>query len=192
MSSDRIVIIESPFSAETPELFARNLRYFKAAALDCHRRGEASFASHGYYPNFLHDAKPEEREAGMKYGLLISQVLVGAAWLHANNECPLEDWTERQEWLSAVMEQVIGHVVYTDLGISAGMQQGIDRMRMEPEYRQLGPDWELLLEGRESMLHITAPPERDPDDTLDQIRDAAARIPSDEALAKAVRKILGS
>ncbi len=60
----RNVIIESPFAGDTEN----NLKYARAAALDCVRRGENPFASHLFYTQFLDDNSPEQRELGIKMG----------------------------------------------------------------------------------------------------------------------------
>lgn len=58
------VVIESPLSGD----FAKNIRYARLCALDCVRRGEAPYASHLLLTQFLNDATPEERKAGMEVG----------------------------------------------------------------------------------------------------------------------------
>jgi hypothetical protein len=109
----RRVIIESPFAGDV----ARNLRYLRACALDCLRRGEAPFASHGFFPleagGPLDDADAVQRELGIRAGFA---------------------WREAAE-LTAV---------YTDLGITRGMRYGIEHAveTCRPiEYRTLG-GWE--------------------------------------------------
>lgn len=67
------VILESPFSAPTPEGLERNRRYLADAMLDCLRQGEAPFASHGLYTQCLDDTDPAERDLGIKAGF---------AWRH--------------------------------------------------------------------------------------------------------------
>lgn len=115
----RLVLIESPLAAPTPELVARNQRYARAAMRDALYRGEAPFASHLLYaqPGVLDDTIFFEREKGIEAGLA---------------------WGAKAELT----------VVYTDLGISHGMQRGIERAQIEGravEMRQLGPEWELNL-----------------------------------------------
>lgn len=115
------VIIESPFSAPTPEGIERNIRYLRACMRDCLLRGEAPYASHALYtqPGVLRDEVPEERVHGIQAGF---------AWR------PFAHAT----------------VVYSDLGITGGMNAGIDdakriaRLRGEEpaiEYRNL-PCWD--------------------------------------------------
>ncbi len=103
-----LVLVESPFAGDRE----RNIRYLKAAMRDCIERGEAPFASHMLYTQFLDDDIPDQRETGIECGL---------AWgRHAKKT-----------------------VVYDDLGISRGMQFGIDRANAEDrhiEYRTL-PGW---------------------------------------------------
>lgn len=100
-----LVLVESPFAGDVD----RNLAYLRDAMRDCIQRGEAPFASHMLYTQFLDDDVPEERAAGIESGL---------AWgRHAERT-----------------------VVYADLGISRGMQFGIDRAEQEGrpiKYRSL-------------------------------------------------------
>ena len=69
------VLIESPFAAKPSVLFGeqiaereRNERYLEACIFDSLGRGEAPFASHGFYTRWLKDTKPEERKLGMACG----------------------------------------------------------------------------------------------------------------------------
>lgn len=115
----RLVVIESPLAASTPELVERNQRYARAAMRDALYRGEAPFASHLLYaqPGILDDTIFFEREKGIEAGL---------AW----------------------GSLAYATVVYTDLGVSPGMQRGITRAHAEGrpvEMRQLGSTWELKL-----------------------------------------------
>ncbi len=104
----RLVAIESPYAGNVED----NVHYLGMCILDCLRRGEAPFASHGLYPGPLDDDKPTERALGIRAGF---------------------------EW-SAVASV---RVVYTDLGISPGMQLGIDaahELGQAIEYRTI-PTW---------------------------------------------------
>ena len=104
-----------PVILETP--FAgdvqRNIRYARACMRDCLMRGEAPFASHLLYtqPGVLDDNDPYERTTGIAAGLALGDSLLDAIT-----------------------------VVYQDLGVSSGMQQGINRalaMGRLVEYRNL-------------------------------------------------------
>lgn len=119
----RRVVLESPYRelpGEDPLAGrARNARYRQACIRDCLRRGEAPFASHQMYTDALDDDEPAERQLGMEAGF---------AW-HGVAD---------------------GLVVYTDLGIRPGMERGIERFEeglrgrlILPEYRQLGPGWDI-------------------------------------------------
>lgn len=101
MTTPRLVILESPFAATSPEAKERNIRYARAALRDCLLRGEAPMASHMLYTQegVLQDVG-EERRIG---------ILAGLAWGRAAEAT----------------------VVYKDLGISAGMQTGIARAKKE-------------------------------------------------------------
>ena len=92
----------------------RNTDYARACLLDSLKRGEAPFASHLLYTQVLNDLDEYEREMGMKAGFVYT---LKAADLVA---------------------------VYTDLGISNGMEAGITMAEMggvEIEYRTL-EGWE--------------------------------------------------
>jgi hypothetical protein len=73
-TNPRRVIIESPFGKRldgskcTPEEISANLEYFWRCVKDSLSRGEAPFGSHGFYPNVLDDATPEERSQGIAAG----------------------------------------------------------------------------------------------------------------------------
>lgn len=86
----RLVLIESPFAGDRD----RNRAYLEAAAADCKSRGEAYYASHAFYTQFLDDDVPEDRAWGIAAGLA---------------------WGAKAD----------ATVVYADLGISRGMDEGI-------------------------------------------------------------------
>ena len=107
----RRVVVESPYSAPTPEGVQTHVEYARACLRDCIRRGEAPIASHLLLtqPGVLDDADPEERETGMR---------AGWAWIPT---------------ATAV-------VVYTDYGVSSGMERGVEcarRWDVPVEYRTL-------------------------------------------------------
>lgn len=109
----KLVIIESPFAADTKERAELHLRYARAAMRDCLMRGEAPFASHLLYtqPGVLDDSDEDERRIGIDAGL---------------------EWGY---WADLV-------AVYEDLGISPGMQLGIDAAEdrgTRVEHRRLDP-----------------------------------------------------
>lgn len=109
----RLVIIESPYAADTPEGVEENIQYARRCVRDCLLRGESGLASHLLYTQtgILDDRDPGERTLGITAGL---------AW------GPRADAT----------------VVYTDRGISNGMRQGIadaTRANRPVEYRTLIP-----------------------------------------------------
>lgn len=111
---NNLVILESPFSADTSEELERNLQYARAAVRDSLLRGESPFPSHLLYTQegILDDNDPEQRRFGIRAGL---------------------------EWLRVADRTV----VYRDLGITRGMDQGIYealRAGKQVEYRNL-PGW---------------------------------------------------
>jgi hypothetical protein len=89
-----------------------NLRYVRACMRDCLLRGEAPFASHALYTQ--PGVLRDEVEEERRHG-----IEAGFAW----------------------REAAFKTVVYTDYGISAGMQLGIEhakRIGHLIEYRQIG------------------------------------------------------
>jgi hypothetical protein len=91
----------------------KNLRYVRAAMHDCLMRGEAPFASHALYT--LPGVLNDGIPAERSLG-----IEAGLAW----------------------GKRADATVVYTDLGISPGMQQGIERAQREGrpvEHRRLPP-----------------------------------------------------
>lgn len=83
-----IVIVESPFAPDKEQEAARkcvgetdesayywrqdqmaaNGKYLKRACLDCLSRHEVPYASHGFFPHFLDETNPEQRELGLTAG----------------------------------------------------------------------------------------------------------------------------
>ena len=106
------VIIESPLASPTIEGWVQNKKYARACMRDCLERGEAPYASHLLYA---------------QEGLLNDDIAEERALgIHAGLV-----WGKFAD----------KSVVYTDLGISSGMERGIKRAREENreiEYRTLG------------------------------------------------------
>ena len=114
----RFVDVETPYSGEDESQVRRNLLYARACVRNCLMRGEIPFASHLFFtqPGILDDNIPRERDIGINAG---------------------------KELIESLSEIVT--VVYQDLGISRGMQYGIDRAiknGRNVEYRTLGEGWE--------------------------------------------------
>jgi hypothetical protein len=69
------VLIESPYGTNpdgsrcTDEEIAENVEYLRLCILDCLRRGESPYASHGFFPGILDDSDPEQRTQGIEAGL---------------------------------------------------------------------------------------------------------------------------
>jgi hypothetical protein len=108
----RLVILESPFSADTPLVRALNVTYARRCVRHSLSLGEAPIASHLLYTQtgILDDNDPDEREMGIAAGL---------AWLKVAE----------------------ASVVYMDRGISPGMEEGIAAAReagIPVEYRRIG------------------------------------------------------
>ncbi|MDP4039234.1 MAG: hypothetical protein Q8P57_01485 [Candidatus Pacearchaeota archaeon] len=114
----KFVDIETPYSGKNEEEIRRNLLYARACVRDSLMRGEIPYASHLFFtqPGILDDDIPGERDMGIKAG---------------------------KELIEALPDIVT--IVYQNLGISRGMQYGIDRAEQNGrniEYRVLGDDWE--------------------------------------------------
>ena len=111
----KLVNIESPYAADTPEGIEKNVVYARACMADCLARGEAPIASHILYtqPGILRDSVREERRLGIEAGLA---------------------WNQRAE----------ATVVYVDLGITSGMLLGVEHAELAGRpvaYRRLSaPD----------------------------------------------------
>jgi hypothetical protein len=107
----RRVILESPFWAADEAGIAENVAYAKRCARDCLMRKEAPFASHLIYPAGILDDNLQTER--------ILGIRAGLAWGTAAEAT----------------------VVYTDRGISRGMEIGIEdakRAGRVVEYRKLG------------------------------------------------------
>lgn len=116
----KFVDIETPYSGNNEEEIRRNILYARACVRDSLLRGEIPFASHLFYtqPGILDDDIPQERDLGINAG---------------------------KELIEALPNIVT--VVYEDLGISRGMQYGIDRAKQNGrniEYRTLEDNWETM------------------------------------------------
>lgn len=106
------VLIESPLAAPDIEGWVRNKKFARACMRDCLSKGEAPYASHLLYA---------------QEGLLNDDIAQERALgIHAG-----------LVWGKFARKSI----VYTDLGISSGMERGIKRAREEGreiEYRILG------------------------------------------------------
>lgn len=112
------VVLETPFAGDNDADRERNMRYLRACMRDCLRRGEAPFASHGLYTQpGVLDDNDPAERALGMRG--------GNAW----------------------RRRAARTVVYTDLGISGGMDDGIEDaislVWQEIDYRKLGGAWAM-------------------------------------------------
>jgi len=64
MPKKSLVYVESPFAGD----LSRNASYLRFVIRDSIKRGEAPFASHGFYTQFLDDKIPEQRALGIELG----------------------------------------------------------------------------------------------------------------------------
>lgn len=106
------VVIESPFGDPDPSIVRRNIRYLRRCLRDSLLRGEAPYASHAIYT--LPGVLDDNDPAERRLGMD-----AGFAW-------------------GLAAERV---VVYSDLGISGGMAEGIALAScrgIPVEYREIG------------------------------------------------------
>lgn len=84
MKIARLVIVESPFAAESEAGIAENIDYARTCLRDALQRGEAPYASHLLYtqPGVLNDRDPEERRVGMRAGFFVDRGLGRDRRLH--------------------------------------------------------------------------------------------------------------
>lgn len=130
----RRVVIESPYAAPSTEGIERNLRYLRACMADCLQRGESPFASHGLY------TQPGVLRDHVAEERLLG-IRAGFAWRD------VADAT----------------VIYTDLGITAGMAAGREDAEAKGrviEIRQLGSDWDRKPDLSERLLVAAGVAER--------------------------------
>lgn len=111
----KLVVVESPYGSPYDEIVELNVKYARACVADCLMRGEAPIASHLLYT-----------QPGVLNDRIVDErkrgIDAGLAWL-------------RVAELS---------VVYVDLGVTPGMQSGIQVARVhgiEVDYRSLGRNW---------------------------------------------------
>lgn len=112
----KLVILESPYNAPTPKGIERNVEYARACLADSLSRGEAPFASHLLYTQALNDKDEKDRACGIEAGF---------AW-------------------AKQVANYVKCVVYTDRGVSPGMEKGIEHAsqnRIPVEFRKLGGTW---------------------------------------------------
>lgn len=107
----KLVQLESPYAADTPEKRSILDAYAREAMRDCLLRGEAPYAPHMLYtqPGVLRDDEPKERALGMNAGF-------------------------------AFLDRVDHAVAYIDYGISAGMKESIARaykLELDVQFRRL-------------------------------------------------------
>lgn len=122
---EKLVVIESPFKGKGYHETELNILYARACAHDCLKKGEYPYASHLFYTqDGILDDKNENER--------ILGINAGIAW-------------------GSLAQK---RVVYTDRGISKGMEYGIDAANeqgKEIEYRQL-PNYKEFLEKAEKII----------------------------------------
>lgn len=69
MSTTRpLVIVESPYAPTEQRTIDDHVKYLRACLRDSWNQGELPFASHGFFPLFLRESNPVEREVGIEAG----------------------------------------------------------------------------------------------------------------------------
>jgi len=105
------VILESPFKGDDWSKTERNIEYARLCMRDCLMRGEAPYASHLLYTQ--HNVLDDKNPEERKLG-----ITAGFAWRYFAKKT----------------------VVYTDFGISSGVEQGVEdsiEKGIPVEYRKL-------------------------------------------------------
>ena len=64
-----LVVIESPYTGNSPTHILKNVVYARRCLRDCIARGELPFASHLLYTQCLNDAELQDRELGISLNL---------------------------------------------------------------------------------------------------------------------------
>lgn len=101
-----LVIIESPLSPKNGRTMDENLLYLRSCLLDSWNSGELPFASHGFFPLFLNELDPKQRQEGIEAGYQF--------W---NFIAPLTDTLSTRPLIA----------FYTDWGMSEGMNAAFKR-----------------------------------------------------------------
>lgn len=120
----RLVVLESPYNGDVE----KNIKYARACMKDCFERGEFPFASHLLYTQegIIHDKLRGEHEPAVKKGFVYEEPPEG-------RELGIQAGFEWGKFADAT-------VVYTNLGITKGMKQGIKEAKKQGrtiEYRTL-------------------------------------------------------
>ena len=110
----KLVILESPYAGKDEAEIKRNINYARRALRDSLMRGEAPIASHLLYTQ---PGVLRDKIPGER----IQGIDAGLAWRRVAE----------------------GSVIYTDYGISAGMEHGIreaEQAKIPVEYRSIGAE----------------------------------------------------
>jgi hypothetical protein len=109
MNTRKLVIVESPLSSKNGRTMEENLSYLRDCLRDSWKRGELPFASHGFFPFFLNEHDPKERQQSIEAGYQFWD-FVPESLPYDNDQKPLIAF-------------------YCDWGISTGMRQALERAR---------------------------------------------------------------
>lgn len=110
----RRVFIVSPLSSPTPEGVHANLAFARRCAIHCLAKGESPFAGHLFFPQFLDDDVPQDRDLGMR-----------AAY----------EWMAQAETVVAYIDRGFSKGMLADLAVAAG--HGDSKVRVRTEFRRL-------------------------------------------------------
>ena len=124
----RYALIETPFRGVDWKETELNHQYTKACVGDSLQRGENPYASHMFFTQrgILDDRDAIERTKGIRAGKNIERAIAMAS-----------------KYVGGIY---VCTAVYTDRGISSGMQIGINQAKelgVPIDYRELGKDWRV-------------------------------------------------
>lgn len=89
-----LVVIESHYAADGSYSISDNVQYAEACCRLAFQLGYHPFASHLFYPYFLNEEDPAERDAGIRLGYELIDDKVSEAWFCLR---PGEDLSEGME-----------------------------------------------------------------------------------------------
>lgn len=117
----RKVVIESPLSGD----FERNRRYALWCGYHCYTLGEAAYASHLIYPQFLDDQNLDHRKFGIEAGYeWAAEASVYAFYLDLGESNGMK--MARERWGKRIQEQALTKVDFFRLAC-------IEERRLPPE-----------------------------------------------------------
>lgn len=77
---DTIIIVESPFAANLEHSQAEHEAYAKECCLQVIDDGDTPYASHLFFPQFLDESDPADRDLGIRLGYQVAKALFNAPY----------------------------------------------------------------------------------------------------------------